>query len=63
MNSTQLKGLRADGERKDWQRLYIRNALASLGQISTKDETLHRHLVEAKAALLAAAEHLKPSKG
>jgi hypothetical protein len=51
MQSSSLRGLRQEGERLSWHRQYIRNALATIGQIKTEDKTLAEHLLSAEQAL------------
>ena len=58
MQSRPLQDLKPHGERHAWHRQYVRNAIAALGQISTKDPILAGHLMRAEKALREAAEHL-----
>ena len=58
MQSTPLRGLRQEGERESWQGQYIRNALATLGQIGTEDKMLADHLLAAEQALRKAMAYL-----
>jgi hypothetical protein len=58
MQSRPLMGLSAEGERRSWQRQYAQNALASLGQIQTEDQTLAGHILEAEKALRRAISHI-----
>jgi hypothetical protein len=46
-------------ERVTWQQQYIRNALATLKQIDTRDQTLAEHLLNAEQALRKAEAYVK----
>jgi hypothetical protein len=58
MQSAPLSGLRGESPRDSWQRQYIRNALAALGQVKTEDKTLAEHLLAAEQALRKAGSYL-----
>lgn len=58
MRSESLKGLRQEGERLSWHKQYIRNALSSLGQISTNDKELAEQSLRRAMARADAADPL-----
>lgn len=58
MQSGPLENLRSEGPRRDWSEQFVRNALATLGQIKTEDRVLAEHLLNAEQALRKALSYL-----
>lgn len=58
MNDTQTQNLAPTVTPIQWQRQYIRNALATLGQLQTEDKELAGYILNAERALRKAKAHL-----
>lgn len=62
MRSGPIEKLRGEGERTTWHQQYIRNALATIGQISTDDKDLADYLLKAEQALRKADAYIKVNR-
>ncbi len=59
MQSEPLSRLRQTGdENPEWQRHFVHNALASLRQIKTEDNSLAEHILNAEQSLRKAVAYL-----